>query len=288
MNQEDSEEPAVSEREPLIRVRMLIAYDGQPFRGFAEQRADDSTVARSLRVALSHLVGYEPELSVAGRTDAGVHAWGQVVAFDVNESVLRRYDLERIQKSLNKQLKPSIVIRSVERASSDFDARRSPTARRYRYSIHNAPIASPFLATSAWHVTEELDIAAMNEAAATIVGEHDFSSFCKKPYFSRENSGVAEELAAAGLHRGHLVRRVHSAQWLVVDDSDNTGELVRFDVEAKAFCHQMVRSLVGTMVDIGKGKRPVADMARVLAAKDRALASTPAPPQGLCLWEVLF
>lgn len=252
------------EKQELVRVKLLLAYDGSSFHGFAHQTNDVVTVAGALRSALAHLIGYEPHLTVAGRTDTGVHAWGQLVSFDVRRAVVERFGIERIQRSINKQLSPKIVVRDVAVVSSAFSARFSVSARRYRYTVLNAPLPNPFLATTAWHVAEPLHIDLMNAACSSVIGEHDFTSFCRR-------SGDKD-----------LTRRVNEACWKSLGD-----DIVRFDIEAKAFCHQMVRSLTGTFVEIGMGKRPPSDMERVLNARNRHVAASPAPPHGLCLWEVV-
>jgi len=244
------------------RVRMTVAYDGRGFHGFAAQ-AGHKTVGGALATAIRKVLGHPVELTCAGRTDKGVHAWGQVVSFDAEEFGL---DLLALQRSLNRMLAPAIVVRSAERAPSDFDARFSARARRYRYTVLNRPLPDPFLAAYSWHVEQPLDCRALTLACDPIIGEHDFSSFCRLPN-----------------DEASLVRRVTDARWVGVDDG-----VLRFDIEATAFCHQMVRSLVGTMVAIGRGRRKAGDLAATLRARDRAAAAQPAPPHGLCLWEVLY
>jgi len=241
---------------------MTVAYDGTGFRGFYANEGV-KTVGGTLTSALAKILGYPVDLTCAGRTDKGVHAWGQVVSFDVEEFGL---DLESLQRSLNRMLGPAIVVRDAQKAHSTFDARRSAIARRYRYSVLNREVPDPFLARTAWHVTYPLDIRAMTLACDPIIGQHDFSSFCRLP----------EEEAS-------LVRTVRDARWVDLGDG-----CLRFDIEAVAFCHQMVRSLVGTMVEVGRGKKKAGDIAAIIRAEDRAAAGQPAPPHGLCLWEVLY
>jgi tRNA pseudouridine38-40 synthase len=214
---------------PSLRVRLTVAYDGGGFRGFAEQKTVP-TVGGALRAALEKVLGHAVELTCAGRTDAGVHAWGQVVTFDAfGEDV----DLELLQRSINKMLGPAIVVREAMVAAADFDARRSALGRRYRYTVWNAPVLDPFSAAIAWHVEHPLDLRAMQLACDPLIGEHDFQSFCRQP---------------TGQAPGPLTRRVASAGWVDLED----GRL-RFDIEANAFCHQMVRALVGSLVEVGMG-----------------------------------
>ncbi len=160
-----------------MRVRLLVAYDGTDFHGFAEN-AGVATVGSTLRAAVERVLGAGVELTVAGRTDAGVHAWGQVVTFDAPADGL---DLERLQRSVNGLCKPAIVVRAAEVAPDDFDARFSARWRRYRYSVLNRSVADPFLARTSWLVGDRLDLAVMRLACDPLRGEHDFSSFCRAP-----------------------------------------------------------------------------------------------------------
>jgi tRNA pseudouridine38-40 synthase len=248
-----------------VRARLLVAYDGTDYHGFAEN-AGVPTVAGVLRAAIEQVTGVAVELTAAGRTDSGVHAWGQVVSVDLPADGL---DLGRLQRSVNALLRPAVVVRAVERAPDGFDARFSALWRRYRYSILNRPVPDPFLARTAWHVAEPLDLAALRLGADPLIGEHDFTSFCRAPK-GREGDPPAT-----------LVRRVTEVGW----ESDRTGVL-RFEIRANAFCHQMVRSIVGLLVDVGRARRSPSDVLAILHAKDRAGVGNIAPPHGLCLWEV--
>jgi tRNA pseudouridine38-40 synthase len=261
----DPEEAVTTAPEgPSFRVRATVAYDGSGYRGFAVQKTVP-TVGGALTDALERVLGHPIELTCAGRTDAGVHGWGQVISFDVaGEDV----DLELLQRSVNKMLGPKIVIRDIAFAHPAFDARHSAVGRRYRYTVLNAPVLDPFTAGTAWHVDTPLDLRAMQLACDPLIGQHDFRSFCRQP---------------SGHEPGPLVRRVASAAWVDLDD----GRL-RFDIEANAFCQQMVRALVGTLVEVGIGKRRAGDMSGIVRAANRSAAGQLAPPHGLCLWEVLY
>jgi tRNA pseudouridine38-40 synthase len=236
-----------------------VAYDGTGFRGFAAQ-ADQRTVEGTIAKALARVLHHDVALACAGRTDAGVHAWGQVVTFPAPPGL----EPDRLQASLNGMLGPEIVVRSAELAAPGFDARHSAAWRHYRYTVVNRPAPDPFLARYAWWVAAPLDVHALHLAGDPFVGEHDFSSFCRKP-----GDG------------GSLVRRVFQSRWVDLGDG-----VLRYEVRANAFCWQMVRSMVGTMVDIGAGKKRPGDVMGILRARDRATAATLAPPHGLCLWEV--
>lgn len=253
------EAPAAVTTEPVARVRLLVAYLGAGFRGFALQPGQ-RTVAGVLVAALERHLRHTVEIVCAGRTDAGVHAWGQVVTLDVRAGA----DLRALVRSLNRALHGEVVVRAAAWAEPGFDARHSATSRRYRYSVLNRPVADPFRAQVTWHVERPLDLATMRLACDPLFGEHDFASFCRRP---------APEAS--------LVRRVGDARW--VDEGDG---VLRFEIEASSFCHQMVRSVVGMMVEVGKGKKRAGEVAGIIGARDRSAAGGMAPPQGLCLWQV--
>jgi tRNA pseudouridine38-40 synthase len=246
---------------------MTVAYDGTDLHGFAAQPGL-RTVAGMLEEALERVLGHRVSLTGAGRTDRGVHAWGQVVTFDADGG--RSFDPEAVRRALNKLCGPAIVVREVASANGDFDARFSARSRLYRYRIVNREVPDPFLHRTAWWVPQPLDLAALRLASDPLIGEHDFSSFCRRPKVSdgREVS---------------LVRRVIDARW--VEEGDG---LVSFEIEASSFCHQMVRSLVGTLVAMGRGERRPGEMLAILQARDRRFTTNIAPPHGLCLWEVRY
>ena len=248
-----------------MRVRATVAYDGGPYHGFAVNEGV-RTVGGDLTEALTKCLRQRVELTCAGRTDTGVHAWGQVVSFDAPDDA----DLLGVRTAVNRMLASAIVVRAVEPASEGFDARFDATSRIYRYTVLNREVPDPFLAATAWHYPHLLDIDAMNAAAAFLVGEHDFSSFCRRQH------------SADGTEKSR-VRRVLRAEWDADDDN-----LLRFEIESSSFCHQMVRSITGTLVDIGAVRRPPEAMAAILAAKDRSRVPNLAPPHGLCLWSVSY
>lgn len=248
-----------------MRVRLLVAYDGTDFHGFAPNPGV-RTVLGSLTEAISTVTRVPFEPTGAGRTDAGVHAWGQVVSGDLPADT----DLVDLQRRVNKLTGGAVVIRAADEAPEGFDARFSATSRTYRYHVWNDPVPHPLVARTSWHVVRPLELWALQAAGDPVIGEHDFSSFCRAPK-------VAEGDPAPS-----LVRRVRSVSWRRLGSTP----MLRFEVTATSFCHQMVRSLVGTMVDIGRGKRPPGEMTAILRARDRAAAPTVAPPHGLVLWEV--
>jgi tRNA pseudouridine38-40 synthase len=264
------------------RWRLLVAYDGAAFRGFAVQ-PEVPTVAGALLQALERTarLSEPPLITCAGRTDAGVHARGQVVHVDLPPIP---YDGPGLARALNRQLAPEVVVRRAQEVGDDFDARRSATGRLYRYLVWNAPEPDPLLAPIAWHVSDPLDLVAMRTASDVLLGSHDFRSFCRRP----PGTDASEP----------IVRRVTRARWSVDDgreatDADidaraasNDARLLRFEISASSFCHQMVRSLVGALVDVGRGKQNAAGLLERLRAASRQSMPEPAPAAGLCLVSV--
>jgi tRNA pseudouridine38-40 synthase len=243
------------------KCRLVVAYDGTSFHGFAAQ-PNQRTVGGVLATALHKVLRHELELTCAGRTDAGVHAWGQVVSFEAPPGI----DPWKLQSSLNSMLAPEIVVRSAELVDGSFDARFGAQWRQYRYTIVNRPQPDPFRALYAWWIDTPLDVRALRLAADVFIGEHDFSSFCR----TRKGNPDAAN-----------TRRVLESGWIEEGDG-----VLRYEIRASAFCWQMVRSIVGTLVDVGAGKRRPGELLAILRAGDRAAAGNLAPPHGLCLWAV--
>ena len=250
-------------------VRLTLAYDGTDYRGFAESDGV-RTVMGDLQRAVATVVRTSVELTGAGRTDAGVHAWGQVVSGRIPADT----DLRRLVRSINAMCGPELSIRDAAWVDDDFSARFSATARTYVYRVWNDPAPHPLLARTTWHVPQALDLDTMNRAALDLVGDHDFSSFCRRPR------------PAAGAPEPSLVRRLHSARWESSDVGAWGDALVQFEITASSFCHQMVRSIVGTLVDVGRGRRSPDSIPDALRARDRNAAGTVAPPVGLVLQSV--
>ena len=246
----------------LRRAKLTLAYDGAGFRGFA-RNPGVRTVMGDLIDAVATVVRQPVELTGAGRTDAGVHAWGQVVSGDLPAAT----DLDDLTRRINKLCAPAIAIRGASWTVEDFDARFSALWRHYRYDVWNAPTPNPLLAGRAWFVPQPIAVWAMQAACDPLIGEHDFTSFCRRP---KDGEDVS------------MVRRVLSARWLTLEDEAH----LRFEIRATAFCHQMVRSIVGTLVDVGLGKATPGDVRGILVARDREAAGQVAPPYGLTLWEV--
>jgi tRNA pseudouridine38-40 synthase len=279
------QQPASAE---LQRWKLLIAYDGAPFHGFAVQ-SDVPTVAGALRRALERTARLRqpPFLICAGRTDSGVHARGQVAHVDLPPIA---YDGPGLARALNRQLAPAIVVLRAETVGPDFDARRSATGRTYRYLVWNAPSPDPLLGPVAWHVNGPLALGSMRTATDVLLGSHDFRSFCRRP----PGTAASEP----------IVRRVTRAQWSVDEgpEANDAGSgshsgagagagvdgvrLLRFEITASSFCHQMVRSVVASLVDVGRGKQTAAGLMERLRATNRERMPEPAPAHGLCLVSV--
>jgi len=244
----------------VSRYALLLAYDGTRFHGYARQRGR-RTVQGTLEETLAMLLRESILTACAGRTDAGVHAAGQVASFDARAEI----DLEWLQRRINRLLAPEVSIRAAVVAPGEFDARFSAKRRSYEYRIYGGPARDPFADRFALWEPRPLDAGAMHEASQVLVGEHDFSSFC------RDN-------------RRSLVRRIRLARVRSARDGRTT-----IAIAGDSFCHQMVRSITGCLIDVGLGKRPPSWMADVLEAKARQAAKVSiAPARGLTLMRVVY
>jgi tRNA pseudouridine38-40 synthase len=273
---------ALSSSDPVgatQRWRLDLAYDGQAFSGFAYQPQND-TVVGLLRSTLASTLrlSEEPNIVGAGRTDAGVHAFHQVVHVDLPRAIkVRTLEGERLANSLNKQLRGRVQILRAEPVSDDFHARFSATWREYRYLVleNNAPGLNTTNAW-AWSVTGPLDLAAMNRAADQVLGTHDFRAFCRRP----SNSLAGEP----------LLRKVLAAHWERLDDewamSPRHAPALRLTIRAQSFCHNMVRCLVSSMVAVGRGALSEREISERLVSGDRHQLPQPAPAAGLALIDV--
>lgn len=237
--------------------RLELAYDGSGFRGYARQ-SGQRTVQGELEEALKTVLGAIPETWVAGRTDAGVHARRQVVSMVSKDT----FDTDTVLRSLNGILGPEIAIFGIEQADDEFNARFSARWRRYRYLVDTGIAPDPMTRHQAWHVGPSIDMERVRSATVPLLGEHDFSSFCRSVE-GRSNVRVIEE-----------------AIW------EEDGEFRLFWIRANSFCHQMVRSVVGHIYDVGRGFASSASTAEVIEARDRSRVATVAPAHGLSLWEV--
>ncbi|MDO9557438.1 MAG: tRNA pseudouridine(38-40) synthase TruA [Coriobacteriia bacterium] len=247
-------------------IVLTLSYDGSGFAGFARQPGLE-TVQGRVEKALSTVLRRPVETVGAGRTDAGVHALGQVMSFPARGD---EPDAHTLLRSLNGLARPGIVVTEVRKASADFSARHSAVAREYRFRIVPGPIPPLFLAGRSWWVKGTLDLAAMRRASAVLVGEHDFRSFCTTE-------------SAEGR------RTFRHIDLIEITPESQLGEhsvIVR--MVGNAFLHSMVRIVVGSLVEVGLGRRSEEWLAEALAARARSAAGPTAPPEGLVLWHVEY
>lgn len=243
-----------------MNVKLTIEYDGTNYHGWQIQPNCESIQA-VLERAVSTFLGTSTRVTGSGRTDAGVHALGQVVSFSTEKD----YTPHRIRRALNALTPQDITIKDIEIVADSFDPRRDARSRVYEYRILNRPTPSPFYLKRAWYLHDPLDVEAMRQAISCLPGEHDFSSF-----------------QAAGCDAVHPIRKVYRTAL------DQRGELLVYTIEATAFLRHMVRNIVGTLVEVGRGERSPEWLSELLAARDRTKAGDTAPAHGLFLLEVKY
>jgi len=236
--------------------RLVLEYDGAAFAGWQVQ-PDRPTVQGALETAIARVVGRRVRVVGAGRTDAGVHAEGQVASARLETAL----GAERLRLALNGVLPPGVAVVAAAEAPDDFHARRDARAKRYRYAIWNGPTRSPLRAARAWCLQRPLDLAAMREAAAALVGTHDFASF--------QTAGSEVATTERTLDR--------------IDIDGAAAAAIALGFEGSGFLRHMVRNLTGTLVEVGSRRRNAAEMPALLAARDRSRAGRTAPAHGLTL-----
>jgi tRNA pseudouridine38-40 synthase len=243
-----------------VNIKLIVEYDGTHYHGWQTQ-PNGPTIQAVLERALSVFFAVSIRITGSGRTDAGVHALGQVANFHIDKP----FERHRLLRGLNALTPPDITIKDAEAVADSFDARRDGRARIYQYQILNRATPSPFYLNRAWHLHAPLEIAAMRAALPSLLGEHDFSSF-----------------RAAGCDADHAVRNVYESFLEQRDD------LLVYTIEATAFLRHMVRNIVGTLAEVGQGVRAPESLAELLAARDRTRAGLTAPAHGLFLMEVKY
>jgi len=246
--------------ERMKHIKLVIGYDGTEFHGFQRQRGL-RTVQEELERTLTTLLGHPVSVKSAGRTDAGVHAEGQVVSFWTTCPI----PVDRLPVALNGLLPPDIVAKRAKVVSPDFHPRFDATSRVYRYLIDNRPVPSALLRRYAWHIPKPLNVEAMKTAAQYLIGVHDFASF-----------------HASGSDLGSTVREMKR---IVIS---NRNGIIAITLEANSFLYHMARIIVGTLVEIGCGERHHEEMRDILLARNRSVAGKTAPPHGLCLMQVKY
>jgi tRNA pseudouridine38-40 synthase len=263
----------------MFHWKLTVAYDGTPYNGWQVQPGLP-TVQGKLFEALRSITGEDILPQGSGRTDAGVHALGQVVSIAIAPPI----PAANLQRALNNFLPGSIRILAVEAASPEFHARHSARRKTYEYRIYLGKICPPPLASFVWNCTRPLDSEAMQRAAALVVGTFDFSSFAAiDPDLSLRE--IQEDMGGPTPSPRTMVRSVFASFWTQQTDSSGS-ELLIYRVTGSGFLHHMVRNLVGTFVDVGRGRTPAESIPEIIAARSRSAAGPTAPPQGLFLVEV--
>jgi tRNA pseudouridine38-40 synthase len=247
-------------------LKLTVAYDGTDFSGWQVQ-PEAATIQGVLSSAIGRITGENVLPQGSGRTDAGVHALGQVASF-LTESVI---PAANFQRAFNDVLPPAIRILQVEEAAPEFHARKSAQAKTYRYRIYRGDVCPPFLARYVWHYPYPLLEEAMAEAAVLVEGEHDFTSF-----------------AAVDPERGLEGREVSNVRTIFSSRLQRDGEELIYTVRGRGFLHHMVRNLVGTFILVGKGTLRSSDIPRIMRARERSAAGATAPASGLCLVNVEY
>ncbi len=242
-------------------IKLTIEYDGANYQGWQVQ-PKGPTIQGMIEEKLALLTGETIHLIGSGRTDAGVHALGQIAHFKTKSKM----NVQSIQRALNSLLPPDIAIQRAEEVEEDFHARKHSQSKVYEYQILNRNLRSVFHRGHAWHIPQELDWKEMKKATQRLKGEHDFSSF-----------------RSVGSPTRTPIRRVIRAEWRKSRDG-----LLRFEIEANGFLKQMVRAIIGTLVEVGKGKISSEEFQRILDSKDRKRAGPTAPAHGLFLKEVKY
>jgi len=255
-----------------MRARAVVSFDGTDYAGFQRQ-VDVPTVQEALETALRQVTQETTTVLAAGRTDAGVHAVGQVIAFDTSW----RYSAGDLQRAMNAVLPSDVAVRELEEAASDFHPRFDARSRHYRYRVYDAPVRSPLARRYSLHMPYPLNVETMQEATRALVGEHDFATFGQPP----QGEVTVRHVFRAGWQR-------ESGRGGPFDSSQNGGAFLRFDIEANAFLYRMVRSIVGTLLDVGQGRMSVRAFEEALASCERGRAGKTTAPHGLCLMKVTY
>jgi tRNA pseudouridine38-40 synthase len=250
----------------MRNLKLVLAYDGSEFSGWQVQ-PDAATIQGTLASAIGRITGEKVLPQGSGRTDAGVHALAQVVTFVIESNV----PTGNFLKALNDILPASIRVLEVEEVAAGFHARKSARAKSYRYRMYRGAICPPFLTRYVWHYPYPLDEEAIAGAAGLVVGEHDFTSFAAvDPERGREDGTVSN------------VREIFASSW------ERDGQEFIYTVRGSGFLHHMVRNLVGTFLLVGKGTLTLADITRILEARNRSAAGATVPASGLYLVEVEY
>jgi len=268
---------------PTQTWKLTLSYDGTDFSGWQVQPGEP-TIQAELQAALRRVTGESPLPQGSGRTDAGVHALAQVASFDLEA----RIPPENLQRALNRTLPPSIRIIESRTVQSTFHARHSAVAKTYEYRVFREPICPPTLARYVLACPWPMDVEALQKSARLFEGEHDFLSFAATdPDLATRSPGQnPHSTQSVKAPPAPAVRTIFSSTW--ESRSSDAGDLLVYRVRGNGFLHHMVRNLVGTMLDVGRGHLLLHQIPAILAARSRAAAGPTAPPQGLFLHSVEY
>jgi tRNA pseudouridine38-40 synthase len=262
-------------------LKLTIAYDGTNYAGWQRQ-ANAITIQQVLEDEIDAIVGTHNPLNAAGRTDAGVHAAAQVASITIDHPIAT----DELLRALNARLKAGdIRIRSIEEMPDRWDARIFAKGKTYRYAIWKGAPPSPFLRHVVWHVPHRLEIDRMQRAASALIGEHDFAAFKGRgtDVLTTTRRVWSAEIVEMNIHTDQPIALSPLEPGMELD-----GRLLRFEISGSGFLRHMVRTLVGTLVDIGRGNMEVDDMRAAIDSKDRSKTGQTAPAQGLMLWQVQY
>jgi tRNA pseudouridine38-40 synthase len=253
---------------PPVRYRAVVAYDGTRYNGFQRQAGDTPTIQGRLETALERVTRHPVPITGAGRTDSGVHATGQVIAFEA----VWRHRIHDLWRAINANLPDDIALQSLDEAEADFHPRLDAHSRMYEYTLYVAPVRQPLLNNLAWYVPTHhpFDAAAIQRAAGMLVGTHDFATFGQPP--QGENT----------------IRTVLRSEFESVPGAWPEVEMFRYTIEANAFLYRMVRRIVGTLVRAGTGQLSVAAFEDTFRSRDSNWVEQTAPARGLCLVDVTY
>lgn len=244
-----------------MNYRMLIQYDGTKYNGWQRQGNTQNTIQGRIEAVLSRMTGTVVEVHGSGRTDAGVHANGQVANFKVVTSM----SPEEIQAYLNQYLPEDIAVLELAEVDERFHSRLNAKSKIYRYRIHNNNVGNVFERKYSYQVTEPLNLEKMRESAAYFLGEHDFKSFCSLAKFKKSTIRTIYEI-----------------------NIQKEGSMVTVDINGNGFLYNMVRIIMGTLIEVGLNKREPDDIPRILEGQNREMAGATAPAHGLTLWNVFY
>lgn len=244
-----------------MNYKLIIQYDGSRYDGWQKQGNTDNTIQGKIEAVLSRMTGETIEIHGAGRTDAGVHAVGQVANFHIE----KKFQVEEILEYTNQYLPDDIAVISVEKVQERFHARLNATGKVYQYTVRNSIVPNVFARKQEYQIVEDLDIEAMKKASQYFVGTHDFKSFCSNKRYKKSTERTIYDISIT-----------------------REGTQIQFTWHGNGFLYNMVRILTGTLLEVGMGKRRAEEMQKILAGKNRELAGMTAPAQGLCLVKVEY